>query len=97
MDVMPNTARLRILMSNLPQFLKPTIFAQDFFSAKDYKTGKINRTKNTVSIHHFNASWVTTPKVVRLEEKLWKFLHLPNFNIANKIVWNLKLNKFISW
>lgn len=97
MDVMPNTVRLRMLMSHLQPSLKPTIFAQDFFSSKDYKTGKINRTNNTVSIHHFNASWVTTPKVVRLERRLWKFLHLPNFNIVNKLVWNLKLNKFFSW
>lgn len=40
MDVMPNTARLRVLMSHLPQSLKPTIYAQDYFSAKNYKTGK---------------------------------------------------------
>lgn len=97
MDVLPNTSRLRILMSKLSPSLKPSVFAQDYFSAKDYKTGKIKITDNTVSVHHFNASWVSIPKVVRFEEWLWHFLHLPNFNIANKIVWNLKLNKIISW
>lgn len=35
------------------------LFPNDFFCPKDYKTLKINKTDNTYTIHHFNASWCT--------------------------------------
>lgn len=38
-----------------------TIYPTDYFAAKDYKTGKITVTDNTISIHHYHASW-TSPK-----------------------------------
>lgn len=34
------------------------VFAQDFFSPKDFD-GRLSITENTVSIHHFVASWVS--------------------------------------
>lgn len=34
-----------------------TLYPKDYFSPKDYETNQINITGNTVSIHHFNASW----------------------------------------
>lgn len=34
-----------------------TIFPKDYFCPKDYKTGKLQVTKNTYGIHWFNASW----------------------------------------
>lgn len=33
------------------------IFPRDYFSPKDYKTGKSSLTENTYSIHHFEGSW----------------------------------------
>ena len=35
-----------------------TIFPAEYFAPKDYYSGKINLTKNTYSIHHFDGSWV---------------------------------------
>lgn len=30
---------------------------KDYLCPKDHATGRINRTKNTIAIHHFNGSW----------------------------------------
>lgn len=35
------------------------IMPPEYFTAKSFKTGKINRTKNTYTIHHFAGSWVS--------------------------------------
>lgn len=35
------------------------VFPSDYFSPKSYYTGLIERTSNTVSIHHFSMSWKT--------------------------------------
>jgi len=35
-----------------------TIFPAEYFAPKEYFSGKINLTKNTYSIHHFDAYWV---------------------------------------
>lgn len=42
-------------------------FPRDYFCPKDHSTGIINRTENTVCIHHFDGSWHTD-----LEKKLVK-------------------------
>lgn len=34
-----------------------TLYPKDYFCPKDYRTGLINLTDNTICIHHFNASW----------------------------------------
>lgn len=40
-----------------------TVYPEDWLCPKDERTGLLTRTKNTVSIHHFDASWF---------EKSWK-------------------------
>lgn len=35
-----------------------TMYPADFFCPKDHRTGAINKTENTVCIHHFNGSWL---------------------------------------
>lgn len=34
-----------------------SVFPQDYFSPKNYQTGKITQTLNTCAIHHFSGSW----------------------------------------
>lgn len=34
------------------------LYPKDYFCPKSYYTGAINKTKNTVAIHHFSASWL---------------------------------------
>ena len=40
------------------------ILPSDYLNPKDWKTGEIRITENTLSIHHFGASWYT-PKMMR--------------------------------
>ena len=35
------------------------LYPNDYFCPKDFSTGKITITPNTVAVHHFNASWFT--------------------------------------
>ena len=35
------------------------VYPREYFSPKDLLTGRINVTKNTYALHHFNASWMT--------------------------------------
>lgn len=35
-----------------------TIYPMEYFCPKDYKNGKLNITENTVSIHHYDGSWL---------------------------------------
>ncbi len=47
-----------LILNNKKQTIKDfTLFPNDYFCPKDYKTGKINITQNTYTIHHFNGSW----------------------------------------
>ena len=56
-----------------------------YFSPKSYQTGEINKTKETHSIHHFAASWVNPYDNLSLYAKIWKFFHLPDTKIREKL------------
>lgn len=60
-----------------------SIYPAEFLCPKSFNTGKINKTKNTISIHHFAASWYTEEQKLahkkRLkEQKIDRIKHLPN-------------------
>lgn len=42
------------------------IYPSDYFCPMDYASGKINITRNTVSIHHYSASWLSPRKRIML-------------------------------
>ena len=46
------------------------VFSCEFFSPKSYETGKINKTNETYSIHHFAGSWVS--KTDKIHLALWR-------------------------
>lgn len=46
------------------------IYPPDFFCPKSFDTRKINITKNTVAIHHFDASWMSGSFLFNLMRKL---------------------------
>jgi hypothetical protein len=50
------------------------IYPIDFFCPKNFKTGIVQITSNTKSIHHFDASWY--PKSGRKYMHLMRFLNL---------------------
>lgn len=49
------------------------VFPEDYFSPKSYYSGRIVQTPNTISIHHFTASWTSSESKRRLELK-WKYM-----------------------
>lgn len=54
----PNTKILtKIVLPKVPLVEYPTIFPRDFFCGIDWTTKEAILTTNTVSIHHFAASW----------------------------------------
>ena len=63
---------------------KLPIFPSDCFSPKSYATGKISKTKQTYSIHHFAGSWL--PRYVKLEHHFWQFLGLNDPNILTSFM-----------
>lgn len=47
-----------------------TIYPKDYFSPKSWYDGKIYKTKRTVCIHHFSASWFTDEESKRNKQRL---------------------------
>lgn len=44
-----------------------TLLPKDYLCPKDYTTGKINITNNTLTIHHFNGSWLSDEAMMARE------------------------------
>lgn len=59
------------------------IFPYDYFSPKSYATGKIDKTRNTYSIHQFGGSW--TPWAQRVERNIWLKLGMK----PHRIMWHI--------
>lgn len=53
-----------------------TLLPQDYLCPKDYSTGEIHSTENTLAIHHFNGSWVNEEDKyqLNLEKKFRKLI-----------------------
>ncbi len=56
------------------------ILPSDYLNPKDWKTGEIRITENTLSIHHFSASWYTPEMMRELKRKQRRewLRHLPS-------------------
>ena len=50
------------------------IYPKEYFCPKDYATGNLNITHNSVSIHHYDASWLTWYE--NIEKAIFVFLGL---------------------
>ena len=59
------------------------IYPKEYFCPKDYKTGKISITENSVAIHHYGASWV--PWNETFERRLWQMFGLK----PHRIMWHV--------
>lgn len=53
------------------------IYPAEYFCPRDYYSGKLTITANTISIHHYNASWLSTKK--KLELKLTRIVGKHNY------------------
>lgn len=59
------------------------VFPFEFFSPKNHDTGKIKRTYNTYSIHHFAGSWL--PEYQQREMRFWHALGIRDLRILLRI------------
>ncbi len=60
----------------------------DFFNPIDYQTMKKKLTKNTVSIHWFNASWYTKEQRAEREYSIKRVRYYKRKNIINRIIYS---------
>lgn len=49
------------------------IFSTEYFCPKSFRTGKVNLTENTISIHHFDMSW-NTEGFRRVKDREWRLV-----------------------
>ena len=66
------------------------LYPKDYFCPKSYQDGRIYKTKNTCTIHHFNGSWHTKEQAERKnarwkEERRRQRKHLP-FAVVRKLL-----------
>lgn len=94
MNLQPNTELLTKLLKELPTKISPTIYPIDFFSAKDWETGLVEITNNTITIHHYNASWKKYRIPIDVfEKKVTTIFKIKNRHIFVRI-YRLILNSF---
>ena len=60
-----------------------TIYPSDYLAPKDYQTQKLHLTENSVSIHHYNASWFSKSK--KINRKIIAIIGKKNFYRLVKI------------
>ena len=66
------------------QIGKSIFYASEYFSPKNLTDGKVNKTKNTVAIHHYLGSWVK--KSTKFKNKVMQFIkRLLGPKIVNKL------------
>jgi mannosyltransferase OCH1-like enzyme len=60
------------------------VYAEDYFTAKKFRTGVIKTTKNTYAIHHFTGSWFSEQEKANhvMAEKIVSFLGDNVFSVA---------------
>lgn len=65
--------KLGFLPGNQIQYINgAVIYPPEYFCPIEYETKKINITKNSRTIHHYNASWIT-PEEAEFEEKVKEY------------------------
>ncbi|MBN1969109.1 MAG: glycosyl transferase [Candidatus Delongbacteria bacterium] len=62
------------------------IYPEDYFSPKNIRTLKIHKTKNSVTIHHFNAGWIKKGFTYKFKRFLHHLLMLTGESFHLKIV-----------
>ncbi|MFZ7121509.1 MAG: glycosyltransferase family 32 protein [Eubacteriaceae bacterium] len=60
------------------------VYPIEYFCAKDYRTGKIRKTKNTYTIHHFSGSWLSSRE--KIKSKVRKMIGEKLYNFAKTVI-----------
>ena len=68
------------------------LFPFEYFSTKNIQSGKISKTKNTYTIHHFNSAWM--PAFSHFRRKLKKAIGVKT---VNRMISFFRLKKFLKY
>ncbi len=52
------------------------VYPAEYFCPKDYRTGALNITENTYTIHHFDGSWCSDAMKKMMSEKQWVYSNI---------------------
>lgn len=72
-------------ISDIQQVAGVWIYPKDYFCPKDYVSGKIKQTSNSVAIHHYGESW--QPWDHRLEMTIWRLFRVKKHPL---ITWHIR-------
>lgn len=78
--------KANLLLNNEDLFY---LFPFEYFSAKNHETGKVSKTTNTYTIHHFSGSWL--PFSSKLRRKVVRTIGL---NQTERVISFLRVRKF---
>ncbi len=95
----PTFAKLGIKNVNAVQFLsekRVPIFPPDFFCPEDYGSGKVTLTSNTVSIHHYAATWKSQSTIGRIFSSFKVLIRRTSDTLFGPEVYK-KIKKFYYW
>lgn len=84
-----------ILNGEEQEILGLRIFPSEYFSPKNYMTGKIKVTPNTITIHYFDASW-KNKKEKKMHDREMLFINKYGMNYGKKIARIINLPLYIS-
>jgi len=76
-----------VVMNNKFQEIKEyvTFYPNDYFCPKSYKTGQIELTNNSYTIHHFAKSWIT-PRKRWINNTKMKIMNIVGHENLNRII-----------
>jgi mannosyltransferase OCH1-like enzyme len=69
-DMLPMPRIMKQRLFTILQEQRITIYSEDYFTAKNIKTGIIQQTSNTYCIHHFSGSWLDTTEQYLLDRRI---------------------------
>ncbi len=88
LNLYANTQRITAIFENMSPEIKPKIYPIDVFCAKDWMTGVLCISPNTMSIHNYKSSWISDNRVPCdiVEERICRKLKMRNHHIFVRIL-----------
>ncbi len=79
------------MLQNIEGFV---LYPNDYFCPKDWKTGLIERTDNTYTIHHFSGSWLND-EAKKAKKKKEKVISKFGYNLGPKIYYIISAPRYV--
>lgn len=87
LNLRANTQRIDTYLKSIPQEICPKKYPIDYFCAKNWETGEIQITNDTIAVHHYVGSWMNDNRhpYEIAEQSICKKLHIENKHIFIRI------------